>query len=107
MSCTEVPRAECSTPGGVSESRVEGENHLLDLLVTLVLMQPRIQLAFSAANTHCQLMLSFSPIPRLRSTALSPLIAQPVSVLGIAPTHVQDRALGLVELHEVHTGPPL
>ena len=28
-------------------------------------------------------------------------------MLGIAPTHVQDLALGLVELHEVRTGPPL
>ena len=37
----------------------------------------------------------------------SPLIAQPVSVLGIVPTHVQDLALGLVELHEVRMGPPL
>jgi len=25
----------------------------------------------------------------------------------IAPTQVQDLALGLVELHEVHMGPPL
>jgi len=28
-------------------------------------------------------------------------------VLGIALTHVQDLALSHVELHEVHTGPPL
>jgi len=28
-------------------------------------------------------------------------------VLGIAPAHVQDLALGLVELLEVHTGSPL
>jgi len=39
--------------------------------------------------------------------ALNPSFAQPVFVLGIAPTQVQDLALGLVELHEVHTGPPL
>ncbi|GAB0180776.1 cAMP-dependent protein kinase inhibitor alpha [Grus japonensis] len=32
---------------------------------------------------------------------------QPLLILGIAPTHVQDLALGLVELHEVHMGPPL
>jgi len=32
---------------------------------------------------------------------------QPVFVLGIALIHVQDLALGLVRLHEVHTGPPL
>ena len=28
-------------------------------------------------------------------------------MLGIALTNVQDLALDLVELHEVHTGPPL
>ncbi|KAK4830184.1 hypothetical protein QYF61_008975 [Mycteria americana] len=39
--------------------------------------------------------------------ALNPFSAQPVLVLGIAPTQVQDLALGLVELHEVCTGPPL
>ena len=43
----------------------------------------------------------------LRRAALNPLIAQPVFVLGIALIHVQDLALGLVELHEVRMGPPL
>jgi len=28
-------------------------------------------------------------------------------MFGISPTPVQDLALGLVELHEVHTCPPL
>ncbi|KAK4827202.1 hypothetical protein QYF61_015230 [Mycteria americana] len=34
-------------------------------------------------------------------------ILQPVFVFGIAPTHVQDLAFSLVELHEVRTGPTL
>ncbi|GAB0178969.1 cAMP-dependent protein kinase inhibitor alpha [Grus japonensis] len=34
-------------------------------------------------------------------------VLHPIVVLGIALTHVQDLALGLVELHAVHTGPPL
>ncbi|KAK4826033.1 hypothetical protein QYF61_003854 [Mycteria americana] len=34
-------------------------------------------------------------------------LQQPVLVLGIALTPLQDFALGLVELHEVHMGPPL
>ena len=34
-------------------------------------------------------------------------MAQPISVLGIALTHGQDLALGLVELQEVWTGPSL
>ncbi|KAK4831534.1 hypothetical protein QYF61_018136 [Mycteria americana] len=32
--------------------------------------------------------------------ALNPVIPQSVLILGIAPNHVQDLALGLVELHE-------
>jgi len=39
--------------------------------------------------------------------ALKPFSAQPVSVLGIALTQVQDLLLGLVELHDVGMGPPL
>ena len=39
--------------------------------------------------------------------ALNPLIAQTVSVFGIAPTQVQEIALGLIELHDIHMGPPL
>ncbi|PKU40070.1 hypothetical protein llap_9625 [Limosa lapponica baueri] len=37
---------------------------------------------------------------------LSPFILQPVLIPGIDLTHVQDLAVGLVELHKVHTGPP-
>ena len=43
----------------------------------------------------------------LLRAALKPFSAQPVSVLGIAPTQVQDLALGRVKLHEVGLGPPL
>ena len=43
----------------------------------------------------------------LLRAALDQLSAQPVLVFGIALTHVQDLALGLVELHAVHAGPPL
>ncbi|KAK4810518.1 hypothetical protein QYF61_004481 [Mycteria americana] len=43
----------------------------------------------------------------LLRAALNPFSAQPVFVLGIAPTSVQDLALGLVQLHEVHMGPSL
>ena len=47
-------------------------------------------------NQHLQVLL-------LRA-AFNPFSAQPVFVLGIPPTHVQDLALGLVELHEVRMG---
>ena len=42
---------------GSHKSGVEGENHLL---VTLLLMQPRIRLAFWPAGVHCRVTLSFS-----------------------------------------------
>jgi len=37
----------------------------------------------------------------------NPFSAQPVFMLGITPAHVQNLALGPVELHGVRTGPPL
>ncbi|KAK4831361.1 hypothetical protein QYF61_017492 [Mycteria americana] len=40
-------------------------------------------------------------------TALNPFFPQSVLILGIALIQVQDLALGLVELHEVHMGPLL
>ncbi|KAK4826170.1 hypothetical protein QYF61_006032 [Mycteria americana] len=42
-----------------------------------------------------------------RRAALNPFILQSVLILGIALTQVQDLALGLVELHDVHMGPVL
>jgi len=38
---------------------------------------------------------------------LHPFIPQPLLIVGVAPTQVQDPALGLVEPHEVHTAPLL
>ncbi|KAK4832887.1 hypothetical protein QYF61_026437, partial [Mycteria americana] len=43
----------------------------------------------------------------LPTAALNPFIPQPVLIPGVAPTQVQDFALGLVEPHEVHMGPLL
>jgi len=73
-------------------------------------MHPRIQLAFWAASAHCWLMLNLisqhSRIILLRA-ALKPFSTQPVSVLEIAPTQVQDLALDLVEIHEIGIDPLL
>ncbi|KAK4827038.1 hypothetical protein QYF61_013222 [Mycteria americana] len=44
--------------------------------------------------------------PVLRIPGLDAVL-QPVLIPGVAPTHVQDLALGLVEPHEVHMGPLL
>ena len=38
---------------------------------------------------------------------LKPFISQSVLILEVAPTHVHDLALGLVEPHEVHMDPLL
>jgi len=48
-----------------------------------------------------------NPQVLLGRAALNHIIPQPVLILRVAPTQVQDLALGLVEPHEVHTGPPL
>lgn len=50
-------------------------------------------------NQHSHVLL-------LRAT-LNPFSAHPVFVLGVALTRVQDLALCLIEIHEVHTGLPL
>jgi len=56
---------------------------------------------------HVELLVNQNPQVLLGRAALHPFSAQPVLVLGIAPTQVQNFALGLVQLHEIHTGPPL
>ncbi|KAK4822423.1 hypothetical protein QYF61_015173 [Mycteria americana] len=42
-----------------------------------------------------------------RLALLNPFFRQPVLIPGLAPTQVQDLALGLVEPHEVRMGPLL
>jgi len=45
---------------GLKKVEYRGRIPSLDLLATLLLMKPRIRLAFWAASAHCRLMLSFS-----------------------------------------------
>jgi len=56
---------------------------------------------------HVQLFIHHHPQVLLGRAALNPIIPQLVLILGVALTQVQDFALGLVEPHEVHIGPPL
>ncbi|KAK4820335.1 hypothetical protein QYF61_024873 [Mycteria americana] len=58
-----------------------------------------------ALSAHVQLFIHQYPQVPLHRAALNPFIPQPVLILGVAPTQVQDLALGLVEPHEVHMGP--
>ncbi|KAK4830572.1 hypothetical protein QYF61_011750 [Mycteria americana] len=96
---------------GSHESRVQGENHF---------PQPADHASFDAAQdtvgflgckctlpAHVELLINQQPQVILLTAALNPFSAQPVFVLGTSPTHVPDLALGPVELHEVHMGPPL
>jgi len=53
---------------------------------------------------YVQLFVHQCPQDLLSRAALNPFIPQPV---WIAPTQVQDPALGLIEPHEVHMGPLL
>ena len=86
---------------GSHESGVEGKNQL---------PRPAGHASFDAAQDmigflgcectlpgHVELLANQHPQVLLLRAALNPLIAQPVSVFGIAPIHVQDLALGLVE----------
>jgi len=54
---------------------------------------------------HVQLFIHQYVQDLLGRAALNPLIPQPVLIAGVALTQMQDLALGLVELREVHTGP--
>ncbi|KAK4832535.1 hypothetical protein QYF61_023867 [Mycteria americana] len=56
---------------------------------------------------HVQFFIHQYPQGLLPRAALNPFIPHSVLILGIALTQVQNLALGLVELHEVHRGPLL
>ena len=58
-------------------------------------------------SAHVQLFTHQHPQVLLGRVALNPFILQPVLIVGVALTQVQDLALGLVEPHEVHVGPLL
>jgi len=60
-----------------------------------------------ALLSHVELLINQHPQVLLLRAALNSFSTQPLFVLGIAPTRVQDLAFGLVELHEICTGSPL
>lgn len=88
--------------------RKEGPNHF---------PQPAGHASFDAAQdvlgflgckgtwpAHVELFINQQVVLR---AFFDPFSAQSVFILGIAPTQVQDLALGVVELHEVCIGPSL
>ncbi|KAK4825808.1 hypothetical protein QYF61_002413 [Mycteria americana] len=71
-------------------------------------LQPRIRLGCKRTLlAHVQLFIHQYPQVLVFRAALNPFIPQPVLMVGVALTQVQDPALGLVEPPEVHMGPLL
>lgn len=77
-------------------SNKKGRILSLPLLVTLLLLQPRTQLAFWAASSHCQVMCILSSISSslLGKAAFDLCTPQPVLILELAPILLQDLAPG-------------
>jgi len=59
------------------------------------------------SDCHVGFLINQQPQVFLLKDVLNPFSAQPIFLLGNAPTHGTDLALDLVELHEVPTSPPL
>ncbi|KAK4831900.1 hypothetical protein QYF61_020047 [Mycteria americana] len=103
-----APELDTVLHTGSHRSGADRENHL---------PQPADHASFDAAQDmvgfpgsertlpgHVELFINQHPQVLLLRAGLNPFSAQPAFVLGIAPTHVQDLAFGLVEPHEVCTG---
>ncbi|KAK4823178.1 hypothetical protein QYF61_027082 [Mycteria americana] len=106
-----APELDAVLQVGSHQNRAEGQNHL---------PRPAGRASFDAAQDTVGLLGCECPLPAhvqlfihqysqalLHRAALNPFIPQPVLILGVALTQVQDLALGLVEPHEVQTGPHL
>lgn len=105
-SCAGDLRAGCSTPGGVSPQQRDWIPSL-NLLTTLLLVQPRVKLAYWAGSTHGWLIHQHSQSPSLQVCSQS---LQPPAVLiaWVASTQVHGTPCTFpVELHEVPKSPLL
>ena len=83
------------------ESGVEGENPLPRPAGHTSLEAAQDTVGFLGCEctllAHVQFFIQQYPQVLLGRAALNPFIPSPVLILGVAPTHVQDLALGLVE----------
>jgi len=88
------------------KSGVKGQNHLPQSAGHTSLDAAQDTVGFLGCKrtlpAHVELLIQQYPQVLLLRAALKSLSAKTVLVFGIAPTHVQDLALGLVELHAVH-----
>jgi len=96
---------------GSQQSGVEVKNHLPQPAGLSSLYATQDMVGFLGCKCillgHVELLINKHPQVLIARAALNPFSAQPVLILRVALMHVQDLALGLGELHEVHTSPPL
>jgi len=92
-------------------TRAEWQNHLPRPVghASFDVNKDTVGLLGCERTLSAQVRLFFYQSPRalLGQAALNHSITQPVLLLGVALTQVQDLVLGLVELHKVHMGPLL
>jgi len=97
-----APELDAGLQVGSQESRVKGQNPLRRPAGRAALDAAQDTVGFLGCRctllAHVELLIHQYPQILLLRAALEPLAAQRVLVFGIAPTHVQDLALGLVEL---------
>ena len=79
---------------GPHQVRVGGRRNSLDLLATLLLMHPRIPLAFLAARAHCWLMVKLlsTSTPRSLSTELYSYDDSMKPILGTSTETCENQA---------------
>ncbi|KAK4816838.1 hypothetical protein QYF61_023902 [Mycteria americana] len=106
-----APELDEVLQGGSHQSGAEGQNHLLHPTGHTFVDAAQDTVGFLGCKctllAQVQLFIHQYPKVLLHRAALNPFILQHVLILGATPTQVQDLALGLVEPHEVHTGPLL
>jgi len=107
LSCAEGSRAICRTPSGVSPEWSRGIESPPSTCWPRCWTSSPGDSWLSGLRAHiggsCP---AFHP-PAPTSPSLDPFIPQPVLIARVAPTQVQDLALGLAEPQEVHKGPVL
>jgi len=86
---------------GLTRVEQRGRIPSLDLLATLLLMQPKTQLAFWAASTHCRVLLSSSSTmtPKSSSSGLLSIHSLPSLYLRLGLPRPMCRTLHLALLN--------
>jgi len=102
-----APELDAGLPEGSQQSGAEGQNPLRPPAAHAALGAAQSRVALLGCQHtlpgHAELLINQHPQVLLLRAALNPFCTQPVFVLGLASTDVQEFALGLVELDEVHT----